>query len=247
VVVFSAYFQVAPSKVIIERTDSYTDINLAYRSIDTIYGRPLFFVTTQEIKDMIVSWQKSIKNVSVSRLYPSGLKIILQSYVPKFFTEMTVDDKKKNYLISENGVLIEDRAIDKTLSRLDIADPILEESILLNYKEAIPLSTMKQIIDLQTGFLKKFTDTNIAKMTYFAAEQELHVSLENGTVILFDMQSLLQNQLSLVKLYADAHPEVLQKDVLTYMDVRNQGKIFLCKERALCKKNLSRIYGKYYF
>lgn len=33
---------------------------------------------------------------------------------------------------------------------------------------------------------------------------------------------------------------------MQYIDMRIPGKIFVCKEKVLCKNNLKRIYGDYY-
>jgi hypothetical protein len=86
ILAISPYFRIAPSKVLIERTDTITDINIAYKSIENIYGESIFFVSESEVANMLASLQKNIKTVSITRLYPNGLKIILQSYQPQFVT-----------------------------------------------------------------------------------------------------------------------------------------------------------------
>jgi len=89
----SPYFRIAPSKVLIERLDGITDINIAYKSVEKIYGQSIFFMSERELADMLVGMQKNIKTIDVSRLYPNGLKIILQSYQPQFVTSFVTGEK----------------------------------------------------------------------------------------------------------------------------------------------------------
>lgn len=43
---FSPYFRISPSKVVIERLDTITDINIAYKSIEDVYGESIFSINT---------------------------------------------------------------------------------------------------------------------------------------------------------------------------------------------------------
>ena len=46
---FSPYFKISPSRVIIERLDSITDINIAYKSIEDVYGESIFSIDTHSV------------------------------------------------------------------------------------------------------------------------------------------------------------------------------------------------------
>jgi hypothetical protein len=50
IVFISPYFRISPSKVIIERLDTITDINIAYKSIENVYSSSIFLIDKNEIK-----------------------------------------------------------------------------------------------------------------------------------------------------------------------------------------------------
>lgn len=83
---FSGYFSIAPSRVIIERKDAGSDINIAYKSIEDFYGKSIFLVGAQDVRYAIQDLQKNINTVDVSRLFPNGLKIIIASHPNEFVT-----------------------------------------------------------------------------------------------------------------------------------------------------------------
>lgn len=85
---FSPYFQIAPSKVIIARTDTLSDINIAYKSIENVYGQSIFLFSTDEVIKNLTDLQKNITNVKVSRLLPNGLKIVVSSSPSVFSTTL---------------------------------------------------------------------------------------------------------------------------------------------------------------
>jgi len=73
--------------------DSITDINIAYKSIEDVYGMPIFSVETDKVLSELTSLQKNIKHANVSRLFPNGLKIIIESYKPQFFVRFPNSEK----------------------------------------------------------------------------------------------------------------------------------------------------------
>ncbi len=242
----SPYFRIAPSKVIIERTDDITDINIAYKSIEPIHGQSIFFIDEFEIANLLASMQKNIKSADISRLYPNGLKIILQSYQPQFNTTFTGIDK--NYVLTTNGVLIYQKNPLKKAYQIDIIDPQLLESGFFDYKEGIGEIYMQRILFARDTFLDRFTGINISRLIYFKTERELHVALESGTRIILELtdnQDIVR-QLAALRFYVDQNKDVLSLWDVQYVDIRNLGRIFVCREKNVCMNNLVRIYGKYY-
>jgi hypothetical protein len=53
IVTLSPYFQISPNRVIIERADTYSDINIAYKAIEPIYGDSLWLISTKQISELI--------------------------------------------------------------------------------------------------------------------------------------------------------------------------------------------------
>lgn len=78
--------------------------------------------------------------------------------------------------------------------------------------------------------------------------------LKNGIRILFTLQDFskktgeapsyrhLQTQLIGLKSYIDQYKKDLITGSYTYIDARIPGKIFACREKALCEKNIATIY-----
>ncbi len=241
IVALSPYFQISPNRVIIERDDAYSDINIAYKAIEPIYGDSLWFVSQQHVTDLIRGLEKNIEQVKVSHLLPNSLKIIIKSSAPAY----TVDFPwvGRNYLISENGILIPNRAKKSDLPRLQIYSTTLIESSFLDYKEAVPPRTMKKIRDVYGIFGTDFKGSIITSMTLYEVENELHILLENGTRIILVLDTSLEKQLLSLKLTNEQTPGLLISPDYTYIDARIVGKIFMCKDPNLCNRNLLKIYG----
>lgn len=244
IIIISPYFRISPSKMIIERTDTITDINIAYKAIENTYWQSIFLVNEQKIKKDLLNYQKNIKNVSVSRLFPNWLKIILESYRPQFFTQFAWIDKK--YIVTSNWVLIYENNIDKILYNLEIVDANLIEAWFFDYKEWVPEDAMKQIIFTRDLFKQIFVWRNISKFIYFKLENELHISLETWTKIIIELWDNIQNELAMVKFYNDNNWDILSSGNIIYIDARIPNKIYVCSEKNTCNKNLSRIYPSYY-
>lgn len=227
----SPYFRIAPSKVLIERTDTITDINIAYKSIENIYGQSIFFMNEGDVANMLVSLQKNIKTIDISRLYPNGLKIILQSYQPQFVTAFAGSEKK--YILTSNGVLIYDKNPSKKLFPIDIVDPTFVEIGFFDYKEGITEQYMQRIVTARDTFFDRFTGVNISRLTYFKVERELHISLESGVRIILELTEPedITRQLAALRFYVDQHKDVLNLGEVAYIDIRNIGKIFICNEK----------------
>lgn len=130
---FSPYFRISPSKVIIERLDPITDINIAYKSIEDIYSTSIFSVESGDVLSKLTSLQKNIKHVEISRLFPNGLKIIIESYKPQFFVRFP--GTEKTYAITSNGILVYQKMNDSSLYPLDLVDSNFTEMSFIDYKE----------------------------------------------------------------------------------------------------------------
>jgi cell division septal protein FtsQ len=75
---FSHYFSLKSVDII--RNDDLVNIDLAYRSIENIRFKPMIFIKKEDIKNYIMSHQPNIKDISINKIYPSNIKIILSSY-----------------------------------------------------------------------------------------------------------------------------------------------------------------------
>lgn len=241
---FSPYFRVSPSKVIIERLDSITDINIAYKSMEDIYNTSLFSIDTNTILKKLTGLQKNIKRIEVSKLFPNGLKIIIESYKPQFFVRFP--NSEKSYIITSNGILVYQKANDTNLSLLDLVDTSFTEMSFIDYKAGISEVFMPFVLKARDFFKSTFPTVNISKFTYFKSEREIHIALESGLVVLLRTADDIDTQILSLKIYNDKNNDFINSGDVQYIDMRVPGKIFTCKDKILCKTNLRRIYGDYY-
>ncbi|EKE28043.1 MAG: hypothetical protein ACD_3C00106G0002 [uncultured bacterium (gcode 4)] len=244
IIMISPYFRISPSKLIIERLDTITDVNIAYKAIEKIYWESIFLIDKESIKNALITYQKNIKRVNITRLYPNWLKIIIESYKPQFSTQFAWIEKK--YIVTSNWVLIYEKNIDKMLYNLEIVDINLIEAWFFDYKEWVNEMTMKKIIHVRDLFKDVFTNKNIAKFVYFKLENELHIFLESWTKIVIELWSTIDKQIAMLKYYNDNNKDILWSWDVTYIDVRILWKIYVCKDRVPCFANLWKIYPSFY-
>ena len=240
VIFFSPYFAIAPSEVVIERRDTLSDINIAYKAIDTIYGQSIFFLRPSKVADLIESLEKNIKTVDVSRLFPNGLKIVIESYPPEF--TLTLPGARADYIITANGVLIYDKNPSADLLKLVLVDHPFIESGFFDYRQAVNPTTMAKVISLRDRFAKKIPGVPITKIALFTAEREVHISLESGTVVILSVDTTDALLDALASYHASTH-NILGTGELVYTDARDPKRLFVCREHGPCEKNLFRIYG----
>ncbi len=237
----SEYFQLSPNRVIIERADEYSDINIAYKAIEPLYGSQLWFMDRQDLRNRISELEKNLDTIEVSLLFPNSLKIIIKTSPPEF----TVDFPWvwKSYLLSQNGILIPNRNKEIDFPRLQIYSSELLESSFLDYKEAVDPGIMTKIHNISRVFSVDFNQSVITSEVYYRTENELHLLLENGTRIMFALDSSVEKQLLSLKLAMEQTHGLLSSPENIYIDSRIVGKVFICKVADLCKKNLIKIYG----
>ena len=254
---FSPYFQISPSKVLIEASTPGIDINIAYRSIEDIYEQNLFFFDEEALALNLKKYQNNIESISIDRLYPNWLKIIIKGY-PISYKATVSGRENKFWWLSQNGVLVP-FSIEKieTLPTFDIITNIGEDE-LLDYKNIIEEGKLAAINKVLEIFKQEWGDLKLWKIRFLTRENEFHISLENWGRILFSLQDFsvdekntdiygnLKKQLLTLKTYIEKYRTVLDSDGLVYLDVRIPGKIFVCKIKDVCSKNLDSIYGDDY-
>lgn len=215
---FSPYFRVSPSKVIIERLDSITDINIAYKSIEDIYNTSLFSIEKNMVSRELTSLQKNIKHVEILKLFPNGLKIIIESYKPQFFVRFP--NSEKTYIITSNGILVYQKVNDTNLPFLDLIDPSFIEMSFIDYKAGVSEIFMPSILRARDFFKATFPTINISKFSYFKSEHELHIALESGLVVLLRTANDIDSQIFSLKIYNDKNNDFINSGDVQYVDMR---------------------------
>lgn len=210
IVFFSSFFRIAPSQLFIERLDTLTDVNIAYKAVEFLYGESILFFDENRIEAEFLKLQPNISTIATTRLFPNGLKIILGSYPPALVT--TLPGKKNTYVVTENGVLVYERTPPKNLVKLEIVDQVFIDAGFFDYKSVFAPEQIARTLGIVRDFTKTFSQTPLAKVSFFRIENELHISLESGVVLLFDLSGAqYQNQLAAVRFYVNRYPESFAK------------------------------------
>jgi hypothetical protein len=86
--------------------------------------------------------------------------------------------------------------------------------------------------------------SQVSSIYYFPKEREVHVDLENGTKLLFDLEGDIQDEIKKLLIFHKEQSD-LKNVAFVYIDLRVKNKIFFCPltSEFQCKINLVRIYG----
>lgn len=157
--------------------------------------------------------------------------------------------------MTENGVLIPKDGIEEIHKyTMTYIDPSMNDDILLDYRELIAegeTQILKKTIDY---FLETWTDIPLDKIIYLKRENEIHIVFKNKVRILFTLQDFakktgesenydhLRMQILSLKTFIDTYKEDLLQSKFIYIDARIPGKIFSCRDKNICTKNLTTIY-----
>lgn len=258
IVFFSPYFKISASKVLVEPLSDGVDTAIVQRSIEGLYGQSIFTLdeatTAKKIKDSL----PNTEYIKIDRLFPNGAKILIRSMsIPFDATIYGVENKR--FGVSANGVLVplSDIKNPNFTRHLQLISKDLQEELFFGYKKVISdrqIFTIGKIFEL---FEKQWTDLIIARANFFALENELHVTLESNTKIIFslyneenmtgtEVSENLLGQLVTLQTYIQNHRAKLIDGSVFYLDARIPGKIFACAEEYNCYKNLVSVYGKAY-
>lgn len=256
IIVYSPYFLLSPSKVLIEAEDDGIDISIAYRSIEELYGKNILTLDEEAVAQTIKLSQKNISQVRIDTLYPNNIKILLTGF-PVIFSADIESIENKKWGMSENGILIpyDDLSYsDQTIKHIHIIDQSITEDDLIDYREIISSEYAQLIKKMITGFETTWPELEISKITYRKRENEVHIGLKNKTLILVTLQDFtrktgevitykqLTQQFQNLQTFIDNHKNDLYQWAYTYIDTRIPGRVFSCRDRAICERNLAFIY-----
>ena len=229
------YFQI--QTIDISRQDNLSNINIAYKSLENIRGTHIMANDAITIEKSIKSYQENIKDVSVSKDFPDGLNIQVNSYQPIFNTKIN----KKNFIILENGSFIPEKE-DPTLKNLTILTNKISSSIP-DYKQVIEQEYMNQIRLIYNEIKTNIIRINIVNMTYYPIEREVIVEIDGGTDLIFDLESRITPQVKRLAVF-DTENRKIDLPGLIYIDLRIQNKVFFCTTETeyQCVINLKNIY-----
>ena len=94
----------SPSHVLIEASNEGIDVSVAYRAVEDIYGTSLFFLDENNVAITIKKSLKNLAHLTIDKLYPNGVKILMTSTPIRYKTKIYGFDRE--WEMSDNGVLI---------------------------------------------------------------------------------------------------------------------------------------------
>ncbi len=244
---FSSYFQITPSRVMIEPVDSSIDVNISHQAIDSLYGKSIFNLNKWLILASLRKYQKHISSIELDYLYPNNIKILLHALPIDF--RVSIYGIDKSWGLTSNGVLIPAQKSGSGIEnkkQLEVISPRLRETVFLDYKNIMAEEIVATIKKTLAIIESDFSDFRLAKSRYLENEQEFHITLESGVRIFLTLDNTLKNQLLSLKTYAQSNRDVFLKWETIYVDARIVGKIFVCSDKVLCKQNMDTIYGPIY-
>lgn len=242
---YSPYFDIAPSNVIIESTDGFTDINKAYDSIASIYRKKLYFLNQDSIIENLKKDQKQIANVSIDTLYPNGVRISITAQKP--LAIIKTGEKELPLVLSQSGIFMN---ADRGISNLSM---IWQISLLPSDKERVKpgitsidpvaLENLRSIMNYLTIHEWSIIGLKIQDVTLLEQEREIHFKHSKGSIFLI-MNKKIDEQMQNLELFASQNPIWFQ-DAL-YIDARVAKRIFVCREIVTCQQNLNVLYPRLY-
>lgn len=235
VVVFSHYFSLKTVDVI--RNDELVNIDLAYRSIESIRLKPMVFIDKEDIKKSILSHQPQIKDVEVRKIYPSNIKITIWSFKSLYNTKI----EWKYYEITSNWVLIPTNETKENLLKINW----IVDFWVLDYKNLLKEEYINKIKNIESLIKANNSFINIKEMVYYKKERELHIIDDKSTKFIFDLtkEPIIQVE-KLNIFYKEYLNNVAQK--IVYIDLRINERVIYCsvENEFQCEENLKSIYWK---
>ena len=219
------------------KTDDTSDITIAYKSVDKFRWDFLFLIKKDDIKKSLMNYQKNLESISINRIPPNTLKIKISSHDTLFKTNLSW----KNYLITKNWVLIPTNKENNDIMMLELYSK--EKYNFPDYQQILKQNFLENINTIEKKIFDNLLNINIKKIHYYPVEREAHFVISNDTLIIFDLNWDILNQVEKLIVLNKEYFN-LAKNWLVYIDLRIKNKVFYCssENQTQCNKNLEKIY-----
>lgn len=229
---FSNIFAV--KEIYIYRSDSLSDIDAAYRSLNYMRGDNIFFVDPSVIISRLKNTQKAIKIIDIRKKIPNTIEISLESYAPLFriWTRLTL----------ENGSIVQGNGVSReTLPEISLIPTPWDEEIL-NFNH------LEKILILSDSLRKNILWLTIENIQYDTTAEEVLIRVNNGLILMFDIEKNIIPQIKKLTVFSSEKTDILSSFAV-YIDLRVDGKIFTCEDenKNACRNTITDLYGKDYF
>lgn len=240
---FSNFFVV--SNIIVVKNSPFIPTETIEKSVDSIIGKNIFFVSTSSIENDLKKSFPFIKSVIVSKLYPRALQIQADSY--EILATISENDSKESFLLAENGSIVKSSETSSTIStgsllKMSVPNYKYEESKaqvldpkvkLVSGISFIPKNHMDALHQILKLFDKNFP-FQIVSLMYLPLEEEIHITTDKGFVILIWLQEPIETQLYKLKWKAEEPTMSINSGNIAYIDLRIKDRIDVCEKGTEC-------------
>lgn len=234
-IIFWPLFKIKTINIIWQ--DNITNRLIAYKSVEDYRWKSIWNVEKKDILKDLKNYQHNISDIKLDISLPSTIRININSY--KWIFNTTINNK--TFIITENWTLIPS-SYSSDLSELNIKYDF-DKSLFLDYKKVLEWKYITKISSTKKIFLENFINIKIKKLFYYEVWRELHITTEQDTTIIFDLDTDTKMQIEKLAIFNKEHLNI-DKSNIVYIDLRINNKIFYCpiEEIVKCNKNIKSIY-----
>lgn len=236
-ILFGPIFQVKNINII--RNDSLVNIDIAYNAADNFRTKKIFFLDEKDLEEKLKNYQENIQSVKIETILPNTIKITLWSS-PELYNTVY---KTKNYIITKNGTYIPSKPNEEIKSLNVIYSK--DKNQFIDYKKILDADFLKLISNTVTKLEENIIDIKIKALDYYVVERELHITLENNTLLIYLLNDDIYNQVEKTAIFDKEQLKITDNSLL-YIDFRINGKVFYCDAESeyQCSQNIKRIYSQ---
>jgi len=226
-------------EIYITRGNTNVNIDLAYKSIDSLRGKKIFFVEPKYIEELLLQRQKSIQDIDVSLQLPGSIDIEITSYPSVFQTSISWN----LYNITENGAFIP-TSNTWEFPYIHVYTDLNSIGSIPDYKEILSAQHIAAIEYLKNSLIENIVQLQVDSLHYYVTERELIIALASGGDIIFDLTKDLATQIEKVVIFHNEGWDITKRNLI-YTDLRINNKVFFCdtSKEFLCRVNIKNIYG----
>lgn len=223
------------------KKDNITNMNIAYKSLESLRWERLFKVHEIDIFNKLKSYQDNIKWVNLEIILPNTIKIDVESYKEIF--NIILNDNK--YILVENWTIIPSEH-SKNLRYLNIIKEI-DKNKFIEYKQIFNPFYIEKINNIINKLEENIINLKIKELNYYEKEREIHIKIENDNILIFSIDDDIEymSQIEKLVIFNKENLSIIENKFI-YIDLRVKNKIFYCpvESNYQCNQNIKSIYNK---
>lgn len=215
----------------VQRSELRVDIERVQKVLSPLFERRMLFLTASEVEALLAPSFPDLERVSVSKHYPSELKVTL--YLKPVIAELDIEEPPpvqtasgvilpaevpgKDYL-TENGIYVRLPGSFSGVTTISITDWTLRP---VPNTELISVEFLQTLEEAEKG-LSAALNQEVRKRTVLLRAQEFQLTMQSGITFWFDTKSDVSVQLDRLKVFRQA---VGMGEVQRYVDLRLSGRV----------------------